>query len=222
MGGEMGRIWGVVAPWIFPDDDVRCGCVASFFCTDEIVGDGGLRGRRFINHFPSSGLGGNLALPGGATGRPRSFGNCVNPFFHFFSCASVRGDASCCVLMRVHANGVFRAFRDFQNHVLEELHAQSAAHGAAGIAGNKMNLKHRSHMKEKEPMISSSEPQAPLDEPFIDKKEACRRLSLKQRTIDSWMRRGVLPYYKMGQSVRFKWSEINTKLTRTCRVQNEE
>lgn len=77
-------------------------------------------------------------------------------------------------------------------------------------------------MKEKEPMISSSEPQAPLDEPFIDKKEACRRLSLKQRTIDSWMRRGVLPYYKMGQSVRFKWSEINTKLTRTCRVQNEE
>lgn len=131
----------------------------------------------------------------------------------------MRESAFPCALVRA---GLFRGSDGFQNGVLKELHAQSAAHGSAEFAANKMNPNQRRNMKEKEPLISNSEPRAPLDEPFIDKKETCRRLGLKQRTIDAWMKRGVLPYYKMGPSVRFKWSEINAKLTRTCRVLNEE
>jgi len=32
------------------------------------------------------------------------------------------------------------------------------------------------------------------------------------------MKRGILPYYKIGRSVSFKWSEIEAALARTCRV----
>jgi len=55
-------------------------------------------------------------------------------------------------------------------------------------------------------------------EEFIDKREVARRLKKKVRTIDNWMKRGILPYYKIGRSVSFKWSEIEATLIRTCRV----
>ena len=57
----------------------------------------------------------------------------------------------------------------------------------------------------------------PVEE-FIDKREVARRLRKKLRTIDNWMRRGLLPYYKLGRSVCFKWSEVETHLGETCRV----
>ena len=57
----------------------------------------------------------------------------------------------------------------------------------------------------------------PVEE-FIDKREVARRLRKKTRTVDNWMRRGLLPYYKIGRSVSFKWSEVETHLGQTCRV----
>lgn len=62
----------------------------------------------------------------------------------------------------------------------------------------------------------------PDTEPFIDKWEVCRRLSMKVRTVDAWMRSGRLVYYKMGRSVRFKWSEIEAHLASTCRIDNRD
>ena len=55
-------------------------------------------------------------------------------------------------------------------------------------------------------------------EGFIDKREVGRRLGLAPRTVDDWMRRGWLPYYKPDRTVRFKWSEIERHLEQTCRV----
>lgn len=55
-------------------------------------------------------------------------------------------------------------------------------------------------------------------EPFIDKEELGRRLGLRPRTVDDWMKRGVLPFYKIRRVVRFKWSEVEKELARTCRV----
>ncbi len=55
-------------------------------------------------------------------------------------------------------------------------------------------------------------------EGFINKPEVARRLGKKLRTVDNWMQRGILPYYKIGRSVSFRWSEIETALARTCRV----
>lgn len=67
-----------------------------------------------------------------------------------------------------------------------------------------------------EDQMHSSDRQAV--EEFIGKREAGRRLSLRPRTIDDWMKRGLLPYYKVGRSVRFKWSEVEQHLGRNCRV----
>ena len=55
-------------------------------------------------------------------------------------------------------------------------------------------------------------------EPFIRKPEVARRLQRQVRTVDNWMKRGILPYYKIGRSVAFKWSEIEVALARTCRI----
>jgi excisionase family DNA binding protein len=55
-------------------------------------------------------------------------------------------------------------------------------------------------------------------EPYIDKQEMARRLNKKLRTIDSWMKRGLLPYYKIGRCVSFKWSEVEKHLGQLCRV----
>jgi len=58
----------------------------------------------------------------------------------------------------------------------------------------------------------------PNVEPFIKKAEVARRLQKTVRTVDNLMKRGILPYYKIGRSVTFKWSEIASQLAQTCRV----
>ena len=55
-------------------------------------------------------------------------------------------------------------------------------------------------------------------EAFITKPEVARRLNKQVRTVDNWMKCGILPYYKIGRSVVFKWGEIETALAATCRV----
>ena len=60
--------------------------------------------------------------------------------------------------------------------------------------------------------------QDPVVEPYIDKVEVARRLHKQVRTIDNWMARGILPYYKISRAVAFRWSEIEEQLARTCRV----
>jgi len=60
-------------------------------------------------------------------------------------------------------------------------------------------------------------------EGFINKAEVARRLNKRVRTIDNWMKRGILPYYKLGRSVVFKWSEVEKHLQgnfRVCRLRN--
>ena len=63
----------------------------------------------------------------------------------------------------------------------------------------------------------SGQPVTPA-ESFIDKPEVSRRTLKTIRTIDNWMRAGLLPYYKIGRSVVFKWSEVEAHLAQNCRV----
>ena len=65
---------------------------------------------------------------------------------------------------------------------------------------------------------SASGAAEPTVEGYIDKPEVAKRLRKKIRTVDNWMRRGLLPYYKIGRSVAFKWSEVETHLGENCRV----
>jgi excisionase family DNA binding protein len=65
--------------------------------------------------------------------------------------------------------------------------------------------------------MSQTLPQVPAEE-FITKVEVARRLKNQIRTIDNWMKAGLLPYYKIGRSVNFKWSEVELHLGENCRV----
>ena len=55
-------------------------------------------------------------------------------------------------------------------------------------------------------------------EPYLNKKEVAERLGIKPRTCDQWMAEGRLVFYKVGRSVRFRWSEIQAHLAQTARV----
>ena len=72
-------------------------------------------------------------------------------------------------------------------------------------------------MTETSKVIATSQPPA-TPEGFIGKPEVARRLGKTLRTVDNWMKRGILPYYKIGRSVEFKWSDVESHLTKTCRV----
>ena len=55
-------------------------------------------------------------------------------------------------------------------------------------------------------------------EGFIDKAETARRLNCALRTLDTWMKRGLIPYYKISKKVGFKWSEVEVALRENSRV----
>ena len=65
--------------------------------------------------------------------------------------------------------------------------------------------------------ITTSQPPAGAER-FIGKTEVAKRLNKTIRTVDNWMQRGLLPYYKIGRSVVFKWSDVESHLSQTCRV----
>lgn len=59
---------------------------------------------------------------------------------------------------------------------------------------------------------------APPVEALIGKPEVARRLNKGVRTIDRWMKQRVIPFYKTGRSVSFKWSEVEAHWRETCLV----
>jgi excisionase family DNA binding protein len=52
----------------------------------------------------------------------------------------------------------------------------------------------------------------PADEILLDKRETARRIGKSVRTLDAWMKRGRLPYMKVGRSVLFRWGAVMEKL----------
>jgi excisionase family DNA binding protein len=60
----------------------------------------------------------------------------------------------------------------------------------------------------------------PLREDFhyINKVEVARRLGKTVRTVDDYMRVGILPFYKVGRSVLFRWEDIERHFITNFRV----
>lgn len=48
----------------------------------------------------------------------------------------------------------------------------------------------------------------PNDCRFITKIEIAARLEVSTRTIDSWMAKKIIPFRKIGRTVRFDWLEV--------------
>ena len=59
---------------------------------------------------------------------------------------------------------------------------------------------------------------SPAYEGYIDKHECARRLGRTPRSVDTYMAIGILPYYKLGRTVAFKWSEVDQHIKAHFRV----
>ena len=69
-----------------------------------------------------------------------------------------------------------------------------------------------------EPKIEIQNGPLVVAEPFITKPEVAKRVGKSVRCVDDWIKRGWIPFYKVGRSVLFKWSEIEKSLTDTARI----
>jgi len=72
-------------------------------------------------------------------------------------------------------------------------------------------------MSDQAQQITTSQPPATPEE-LIKKAVVALRLNITVRTVDNWMARRIVPYYKMGRCVRFRWSEIEAHLQAKYRV----
>ena len=55
-------------------------------------------------------------------------------------------------------------------------------------------------------------------EGYIDKRECARRLGRTARSVDTYMAKGMVPFYKLGRTVAFKWSEVDAHIKAHYRV----
>ena len=58
----------------------------------------------------------------------------------------------------------------------------------------------------------------PSVESYIAKHECARRLGRTVRSVDSYMEKGIIPFYKLGRTVAFKWSEVDAHIKAHYRV----
>ena len=56
------------------------------------------------------------------------------------------------------------------------------------------------------------------DNQMVDKAEIAKMLGMTIRTVDNWMDRGLIPYFKIGRSVRFRKNDVIQHLNRCTRV----
>ena len=55
-------------------------------------------------------------------------------------------------------------------------------------------------------------------EPYISKPECARRMGKSVRALESYMALGIVPFFKLGRSVVFKWSEVDLYICEHLRV----
>jgi excisionase family DNA binding protein len=51
-----------------------------------------------------------------------------------------------------------------------------------------------------------------LGHQYLTKAQVCMMLALSPRAVEGWMRRGILPYFKIGRWVRFLEDDIHHHL----------
>ena len=51
-----------------------------------------------------------------------------------------------------------------------------------------------------------------IEHSYLTKLQVCEMLVITQRTLEGWMHRGHIPYYKVGRWVRFREDDIHEHL----------
>lgn len=53
---------------------------------------------------------------------------------------------------------------------------------------------------------------------YLDKRQEAARHQVTVRTIDAWMKRGLIPYLRVGRTIRFDPVDVDATLRSRCRV----
>jgi excisionase family DNA binding protein len=56
-------------------------------------------------------------------------------------------------------------------------------------------------------------------EGWASKQETAEHLKISLGTLSNWMRKGAIPYIKIGKGVRFKLSQVDEAMNRRLRVE---
>jgi hypothetical protein len=59
---------------------------------------------------------------------------------------------------------------------------------------------------------------AVVTEPWVKKADVAAHFNLSKRSVDNWMKRGLLPYIRVGRNVRFRLSEAEGTINRLIKV----
>jgi predicted DNA-binding transcriptional regulator AlpA len=55
-------------------------------------------------------------------------------------------------------------------------------------------------------------------EGYINKRQLAKQMGRTVRSIDTYMANGMIPFYKLGKTVAFKWSEVDEHIQAHFRV----
>ncbi len=50
------------------------------------------------------------------------------------------------------------------------------------------------------------------DPEILTKRDVCKRYKIAERTLNGWMHRRLIPYRKIGRTVRFVRSEVEARI----------
>lgn len=67
-------------------------------------------------------------------------------------------------------------------------------------------------------MEQSAQQEVQCNVGYLDKFQAARHLGIAPRTLDVWMAKRLVPFFKIGRTIRFKRDEIDAFLRDRCRV----
>jgi excisionase family DNA binding protein len=73
-------------------------------------------------------------------------------------------------------------------------------------------------VSELQPTRLPANPSDPANNRVLNKKQVAELLNVTVRSVDEWMKRGILPYLKIGRTVRFKSGDIVRHLDETATV----
>lgn len=137
-------------------------------------------------------------MPRGRGGTARRGEKCVNQFREV--CFHQRGQSK-----RKHPKGAtsnFNTGRKRENRALQTPRETK----------EKERYRDMGNENQKEP-VNGHEPEG-----YITKEEVAKRLKKTVRTVENWMRKGILPFVKAGRSVLFKWADVEAHLHEHFRV----
>jgi excisionase family DNA binding protein len=84
------------------------------------------------------------------------------------------------------------------------------AEGVAALAATITEIINERLQEMRPPVTERVVEQGP--DPFITTTELMERVGVSRRTLYDWMRKGYVPYIRIGRSVRFDWKLVSERL----------